>query len=148
MKLSAMSKADLEQLSYIELTKKILEESEPLNTLEIFNKIYELLGLNKDTLTDKIGDYYTSLATDKSFILLSDGKWDLQKNHPAAISLEDEEIEDEEELESIEEMNDEMEEMAPDDIDDMDDVADLDDDIEDDDELTIIPEDELDDESM
>lgn len=147
MKLNEMSKSELEQMSYIELTEKILEESKPLNTLEIFTEICKLLDLNQDTLTDKIGDYYTSLTTDKTFILLPDGKWDLQKNHPATISLEDEEIEDEEDLESIEEASEEMEEMASDTLDDMDDDIDLDDE-PDDDELSIISDDELDEEGM
>lgn len=143
MKLSDMSKEELEQMSYGQLTEQILKEGKPLNTLEIFHKICELLGLNEETYSDKIGDYYTSLATDKTFILLPDGKWDLQTKHPASVNLNDEDIEDDEELEIIEEENEEMEEMASD-IDDMDDTADIDDE-PDDDDLTIIPEEELDD---
>ncbi len=139
MKLSDMSKEELEQMSYGQLTEQILKESKPLNTLEIFHKICELLDLNEETYTDKIGDYYTSLATDKTFILLPDGKWDLQTRHPITIDLNDEEM-DEEELEIIEEAEEEMEEMASN-IDDMDDN----DDIEEEDDLTIIPEDELED---
>ncbi len=143
MKLSDMSREEIEQFSYTELTEMILEEGEPLNTLEIFNKICDLLGLDKEAYADKIGDYYTSLTTDKTFVLLEDGKWDLQKNHPANISLDDEEIEDEEELDVIEDEEEEIEEIAPD-VDDLDD-DDLDD--VDEDELSIIPEDELDDEN-
>ena len=37
MKLSNMSKAELEQMSYSELTEEILKEGTPLNTLEILN---------------------------------------------------------------------------------------------------------------
>ncbi len=142
MKLNNMSKEEIEQLSYTEITEKILEEGTPLNTLEIFNKICELLDLNKDAVADKIGDFYTSLTTDKTFILLEDGKWDLQKNHPVNINLEDEEEEDEEELEVTDEEEEEMEDLDAD-VDDLDD-----DDLDDvDDELSIIPEDELDDEN-
>ena len=145
MKLSNMSKAELEQMSYSELTEEILKEGTPLNTLEIFRKICQLLELDEEVYNDKIGDYYTSLATDKTFILLPDGKWDLQTKHPANINLNDEEIEDEEDLEMVDEAVSEMEEMASD-IDDIDEDIDEDDienDIEDD--LTIIPEEELDD---
>ncbi len=142
MKLSVMSKEELEQMSYTQLSKKILEECGPLNTLEIFSKICELLGLNKDTLTDKIGDYYTSLNTDKSFILLDNGNWDLQEKHPASISLEEEE--DDPALEEEEEA--EMEEIISDNIDDIEDTI-VDDDI-DEDNLSIISEKELDEEGM
>lgn len=144
MKLSEMSKEELEQMSYTQLSKKILEEGVPLNTLEIFTKICELLNLNKDTIADKIGDYYTSLTTDKSFILLDSGKWDLQEKHPATISLEEEE-----EDPALEEEEEEAMEEIVDDIDNIDDAL-VDDDIDDDidDDLTIIPDDELDEENM
>lgn len=150
MELNKLSKTELEQMSYIELTEKLLEEGQPLNTLEIFKKICEILGLNEEIINDKIGDFYTSLTTDKTFILLDDGKWDLQKNHPATVNLGEEEIEDEEEIENNEENEEEIGEMESEDldsIDTLDDMDELDDDL-DDDELTIIPEDELDDDSM
>ena len=142
MKLCDMTKEEIEQMSYSELTEQILKENEPLSTLDIFHKICKLLDLDEETYADKIGDYYTSLATDKTFILLPDGKWDLQNRHPVNVNLEEEEIDDDEDLETIEEENAQMEEMASD-IDDMDDASDIDD--EDADDLTIVSEEELED---
>lgn len=150
MELSKMPKEELELYSYIDLTRMVLEEKgEPQNTPTIFKEICSLLGMSDDEYADKIGDYYTSLTTDKDFVLLDDGNWDLRDHHPVTVILdEDEEIEDEEDLEEIEEEVEEMEEMADPEIDDMDDTADLDD-IEDDtddvDDLTIISEEELED---
>ena len=48
------------------------------------------------TIENKIGDYYTSLTTDKRFILV-DGLWDLRKRHTSdkiiVDSMEDDDME-------------------------------------------------------
>jgi len=146
MKLKNIPKEELELYSYIDLTKMILkEEGKSLNTPTIFGKICKLLDMTEDEYADKIGDYYTSLTTDKNFVLLDDGTWDLRDHHSIEVVLDSDEVYDEEDLTETEEIiEDEMDDMAPENIDDMDDVADIDD-VEDDDEgLTIINEDELD----
>lgn len=148
MKLNNMPKEELELYSYIDLTKMILEEEEKtLNTPTIFRKICDLLELSDDEYTDKIGDYYTSLTTDKDFVLLEDGSWDLRDRQPvSAILSEDDEVYEEDDLEDIEEAEEDMEELVDDPDEDIDDDVDLDDlDDEDDDDLTIIDEEELED---
>ena len=151
MKLSKMSKEELELYSYTDLAAMILkEEKKSLNTPELFKKICKLLDLSDDEYASKIGDFYTTLTTDKTFILLDDATWDLRDHHSVKVSLEDE-TEDEEDLaETEEELDDELDDMAPEDMHDMDDASPLDDtdlddvDDVDDDELTILDEDELD----
>ena len=82
MKISKMKKEDLELLSNKDITKLVLEESKkPMNTADLFKKIIELLELPESSFENKIGDYYTSLSTDKRFLLLEDGCWDLKSNH-------------------------------------------------------------------
>ena len=138
-----MPKEELELYSYVDLTKMILEEEgTPLNTPTIFKKICSLLEMSDNEYADKIGDYYTALTTDKDFVLLDDGNWDLRDHHPVTVILDDEEIEDELE-EPLEE--EEIEEDIETDLDDIDeeDIEDLDSD--DDEDLTIISEEELED---
>ncbi len=151
MKLSKMSKDELELYSYTDLASMILkEEKKSLTTPEIFKKICTLLDLSDEDYASKIGDFYTSLTTDKTFILLDDASWDLRDRHSVKVNLEDD-TEDEEDLtETEEELDDELDDMAPEDMHDMDDDSQLDDpnlddavDVDDDD-LTIIDEDELD----
>lgn len=151
MKLSKMSKEELEQYSYTDLAAMILkEEKKSLNTPTIFKKICDLLDLSDEEYANKIGDFYTTLTTDKTFILLDDATWDLRDHHSIKVTLNDEDTEDEEDLtETEEELDDELDDMAPDDIHDMDDDSEIDDpdldDVDDvDDDLTIIDEDELD----
>ena len=146
MKLSKMKKEDLELLSNKDITFYLLEESKKsINTADLFKKIIELLELPKSSFDAKIGDYYTSLATDKRFILLEDGTWDLRSRHTSdkvvKVSDNEDEDEDEEDEEKEEEIIDDIEEDNYDDDNDDDDVYDdNDDDLKD---LVIIDEDEL-----
>ena len=69
----------------------------------------------KKTFDEKIGDYYTSLATDKRFILLEDGTWDLRSRHTSdkvikVVDSEEDEDEEDEELKDKDEELDEIEE--------------------------------------
>ena len=88
--------------------------------------------MSDDEYADKIGDFYTSLTTDKDFVLLEDGKWDLRDHHPAPVILEDDEdIYEEDNPESFEEEEEDFEEIIDPDMDD-DDTSDIDDDIDED----------------
>ena len=81
----------------------------------------KLLELPDSVFEAKIADFYTSLATDKRFILLDNGKWDLRSNHTSdkvvKIISDDEEEEDEEEEDEVKE-DDEIEEDNFDDTED------------------------------
>ena len=146
MKLNKMPKDELESYSYIELAKMILkEEKKSLNTPQIFKKICKLLELNDDDYSNQIGDYYTSLTTDKRFILLDGGNWDLKDKHKVEIVLdEDEEYDDESEEEESDEV---VETVESEDIDAMEDEEGIE--VDDDDEfddLTIIDDEDMEDE--
>ncbi len=132
-------KEELELLSYKDITKIILDSTPGLNTAELFTKIKDLLGFTKKEYEDKIGDYYTSLTTDKHFIMLDDGTWDLSKRHKSKKLTLDEDDEDDD-LEDIV-MEEEGEGDEYDNIDEDNYEDDEDDDIKD---LVIIDEDELD----
>ena len=88
MKLKEMKKEELEVLSYTDLTELILKENKnSMNTPSIFKKICELLELDEENYMNQIGDYYTSLTTDKRFILLDNSEWDLKEKHKVEIDL-------------------------------------------------------------
>ena len=143
MSLSKKKKEELELLSNKDITNLILEESKrPVNTANLFKKIIKLLGLPESTFETKIGDYYTSLSTDKRFILLDDGRWDLRSRHTSdkvAKITEDEDEEDDSEAETEKE---EIEEIDEDNYDDNDEEYDEDatEELKD---LVVIDEDEL-----
>ena len=148
MNINKMSKDELELLSNKDITYYLLEDSnKSINTADLFKKIIKLLELPESSFDSKIGDYYTSLTTDKRFILLSDGTWDLRSRHTSdkivkfTDSDDDDEDEEDEEEDIKEEMNDEIEEDNYDDTDSDENV--YDDDDEDLKDLVIIDEDEL-----
>ena len=143
MSLKKMKKEDLELLSNKDITNLILEESKKsINTANLFKKIIELLELPASTFENKIGDYYTSLSTDKRFILLDDGTWDLRSRYTSdkIIKVEEEDEEDEEEEENQEELEDDSLEDSFDDTDDDDYDEDANEELKD---LVVIDEDEL-----
>lgn len=151
MKLSKMSKDELELYSYTDLAAIILkEEKKSLTTPEIFKKICKLLDMSDEDYANKIGDFYTTLTTDKTFILLDDATWDLRDRHSVQVNLEDDTEDEEDLVETEDELDDELDDMASEDMHDMDDDSviddtDLDDvDDVDDDDLTILDEEELD----
>lgn len=141
MSIKNMTKEDLELLSNKDITNLLLEEKGKQTTPDLFKKIIKLLELPESTFDQKIGDYYTSLTTDKRFILLEDGTWDLRSRHTSDKIIKVDEDEDED-IEEIEEEVDEEEETDDfDSIDsDDDDIDSGDDDLKD---LVILDEDEI-----
>ena len=145
MALKNMKKEELELLSYKDITNLILEESKrTVSTANLFKKIIKLLDLPEKTFEVKIGDYYTSLATDKRFILLENGNWDLRKRYTSDKVVKYDGEEDDEEEDEIEEEEDSSfeEEIEEDNYSDDDDNYndDTDDDLKD---LVVMDEDEL-----
>ena len=102
-----LKREDVENLSYKDIAYLILErDKQGINTLDLFTKIVNLLELPTGTIEDKIADFYTTLATDKRFILV-DGIWDLRKRHKSdkIIVLEN----DDEDEEDVEDARDDVE---------------------------------------
>ena len=138
-----MPKEELEILSYSDLTELILkEENKPLNTPTIFRKICDILGYEDEEYTNKIGDYYTSLTTDKRFVFLDTNEWDLREKTPVDIVMDEDE--DEEEVDD-EEMNEENQEETSEYEDDVDAMMEDEDIVDDEelDDLSILSDEEL-----
>ena len=140
MKLKDISKTELELMSYADLSYIILKENKkPMNTANLFRKVCDLLEYTDEEYSEKIGDFYTSLTTDKRFLFLDTSEWDLREKNIVKMEVEEDE-ELEEELEEEQEDEEELDEM----IDDID-SDNPDDDLEDDDDdLSIISENDLD----
>lgn len=143
MSIEKMKKEELELLSNKDITNLLLTEKGKMNTADIFHEIIRLLELPEATFSSKIGDFYTSLTTDKRFVMLEDGCWDLRSRHTSdkvLIKTDDEE----EDLDEIKEDPEEEEkEIVEDDYDSSDDdgeYEDTDDGLKD---LVVLDEDEL-----
>ncbi|MBR3523120.1 MAG: DNA-directed RNA polymerase subunit delta [Bacilli bacterium] len=136
-----LKKEELEVLTYTDIAEIILNNSKkPLKTADLFKEICDLLELSEESYKNEIGDFYTSLTTDKRFVSLENALWDLRDRHAINIEFsEDDEDEESEEEEDIEEEKEDENEL-----DEIDEDLDVDDD--DMDELSIVSEDELEEE--
>lgn len=147
MSLSSMKHEELELLSYTDLTELILKENKgSMNTAAIFKKISGLLSLSEEEYAAKIGDFYTSLTTDKRFIFLDENaEWDLRNRHTSQVVVADDDDDDDEEEE---EESDDIDDTIQSDEEDIDSIESDDDDLDDGDDindLAIITDDELED---
>jgi DNA-directed RNA polymerase subunit delta len=141
MKIKDMPIEELELMSLTDITYIILKEKKkPMSTADLFKEISKLLDLSESDFASKIGDYYTSLNIDKRFVLLDNNEWDIRDNHSVEIVMDEEDEEEVEEEEIEEEVEEETEEENIDEI--------IDDDLEDDDleDLSIVDDEEEEDE--
>ena len=142
MSLKKMKKEELELLSNKDIACLILDESKKsMNTAELFKQIISLLELPESTFENKIADFYTALSTDKRFILLKDGTWDLRNHHTSdKVVKVTEDDDDEEEVEEKEDSEEETDEDNYDDQEPEDYDEDTNEELKD---LVILDEDEL-----
>jgi len=122
MKLKNLSNEELEALAYDDIAFAILKAyGKKMKIQTLFKKICKLLSLSEKEFEDKIADFFELLSTDKRFIMLPNGYWDLRNNHSKKIELEDDD--DDELVLELEDLEDDDEEEidATDDDDDIDD---------------------------
>ncbi len=144
MNVRQMPLEDLELLSYTDIAYELLKlDKKSKKTNDLFKEVCNLLQISEDNMLDMIGDFYTTLTTDKRFILLDTAEWDLRDAHSVKTIIDDEEDEeaDDEEEETEEEPEETEDEAVTDNIEDFDDQDDDMDDLED---LAIVSEEEMD----
>ncbi len=131
-----ISEEELEQLNYNDVANLILtNKGKKMKLVDLYKGVIKTLNLEDDDM-EHITDFFELLSTDKRFIMLDGGYWDLKIKHDKGMVITDDEEDEEEEELPIEEEQAEEE--------DFDDEIDKDDDIEEDDlkDLVIIDENE------
>ena len=141
MKLKTITKEEIETLSFDDLAYIILKEKgKKMKTTDLFKTICELQNLDEKAYEEQIADFFTLLATEKRFIQLDKGCWDLRENHSIKIEQEEDDELDEEIIHN--DIEEESEENY------LDENKEIDDDETEDDlkDLVVIDENELEDE--
>ena len=139
MRFKTITNEELETLPFDDIAYIILKEKgKKMKIIDIFKIICDTLNLGESAFENQIGDFFALLATEKRFIQLEKGYWDLRENHTAEISIK--EIEEEIDDEIMPE--EEKEEVSDSDNNYYDEIDELDDDKEDDDlkDLVIVDE--------
>ena len=132
MKLNDIPEYELETMNYDEIAYIILkDEKQKMKINELFKKVCDALKLPEELFEEKIADFFELLTTDKRFIMLEDGYWDLKEFHNPKVVVDDEE-DDLITNEEIEEQDDDLVEEQEDE-DDIFYDTDTDDDLPDDD---------------
>ena len=140
MKFKTINKVDLETMPFDDIAYIILKEKgKKMKINDIFKIICDELNLGEDAFENQIADFFALLATEKRFIQLEKGYWDLRENHTSEINIKDieEELEDDELTEEKED-----EDIEDHESDFYDDIDETDDDETDDDlrDLVIVDE--------
>ncbi len=140
MNIFKMSKEELEQLSYTDIAYEILKkEDRQMKTLTLFKKVCKMLEIGEEEMMELIGDFFTTLTTDKRFYSLPSGFWDVKEKHSNKIKIN----EDDEDMDSLDLEDDSDDEVK--DEEEEDDYSDeSDDDYEEDDieDLVVISDDD------
>lgn len=150
MNLKKMTRDELEKLSHLDIAYYIIKNSnKKYSTIDLLKKVCELLEYEENAFENLIGDFYTSLNLDKRFLLI-DGKWDLTENHSVKMIVDDEGDDDIDSYEDMDEDDDEVTEIEDEAVlDDAEALEDVEDDLDDDmDDLTILTEEEMDEEEV
>ena len=122
MKTIKLSDEELETMSYTDVAYMILKENGSKMTIQdLFKSVIELMHLPESYFESKIADFFGLLTTDKRFIMLEKGYWDLSDNHSKKVVIESDD--DEEEVVADDDVN--YDEAVVDDDDDDDDLKDL-----------------------
>lgn len=108
--LKELTAEEIDNLGYDELAYKILEETnKKMKITDLFKQICDLKGLSEADYENLIGDFFEILTTDKKFIMLENGFWDLKSRHSEKLVVEEdddfEEEPEETEVETEEEEN-------------------------------------------
>lgn len=109
LKIKSVEKEEILNMSYDDVAYIILKEKgKKMKIADLFSAVCENMDLAEKEYVDKIGDFFTLLATEKRFIQLDKGYWDLRENHQVKIELkEDDDTDDDIELEEDVEITEE-----------------------------------------
>ena len=115
MKSIKLTKDELLSMSYDDVAYKILEANKKkIKTQDLFKEVIKTMNLPENEFEEHLADFFGLLSTDKRFIMIEKGYWDLKINHKANVVIDEDEEEeiveeteniDEEEVEEDEEIN-------------------------------------------
>jgi len=109
LKTRKLTQEQLEKMSYSDVAELVLTENKkPMKVQDLFTNVIKLMELPDSFFEKKIGDFFALLSTDKRFIMIEKGLWDLRINHSNKITISVDEEEDEEDLIEEEETYDDI----------------------------------------
>ncbi|WP_066297340.1 MULTISPECIES: DNA-directed RNA polymerase subunit delta [Bacteria] len=154
MSLYELTKEELKEMSFIEVTYELLKgRKDAMAFKDIMDELTSLLDLTEDQVKSKIAQFYTDLNIDGRFLGLGDNRWGLRVWYPIEQQEEDVVTEIKPKKKKSKKAKDEDDlDLDYDDLDDedvdYDDIDDIDDEFEEEEEEVIEEDDLLDDEEL
>ena len=108
MKSISLTKEELESMSYDDVAHLILKNNgKKIKTPDLFKEVIKVMNLPESDFETHLEDFFELLSTDKRFIMVEKGYWDLKINHSTKLIIEED---DDEEVIDVEEINNNEEE--------------------------------------
>mgnify|MGYP004636048117 CR=1 FL=1 len=96
MKSINLTKEELATMSYDDVAYKILENNQKkMKIQDLFKEVISFMDLSNDAFENHLADFFELLSTDKRFIMLEKGFWDLKINHKTKLIIDEEDAEEE-----------------------------------------------------
>ena len=113
MKSIKLSKEELLSMSYDDVAYIILENNKKkMKIQDLFKEVIKIMNLPESVFEEHLADFFELLSTDKRFIMVEKGYWDLRINQKTKVIIDEEDeeeiIEDTAELEEDEEDEEEI----------------------------------------
>lgn len=110
MKKINLTEEELATMSYDDVAYIILENNQKkMKIQDLFKEVIKVMNLGDSAFEEHLADFFELLSTDKRFIMVEKGYWDLKINHSTKLIIDDEDDE-EEILDEVEESNEDEEE--------------------------------------
>ena len=110
MKKINLTEEELATMSYDDVAYLILENNQKkMKIQDLFKEVIKVMNLGDSAFEEHLADFFELLSTDKRFIMVEKGYWDLKINHSTKLIIDDED-DDEEILDEVEETNEDEDE--------------------------------------
>ena len=96
MKKIIINEDELEQMNYNDIAYIVLEQrNKKMKIMDLFEEIGEILNIDTNDKSH-LADLFELLSTDKRFVMLEEGYWDLRVKHDTGMIIDNEDEDDEE----------------------------------------------------
>lgn len=104
MKTINLTEEELATMSYDDVAHLILEKNQKkMKIQDLFKEVIKIMNLSESAFEEHLADFFELLSTDKRFIMVEKGYWDLKINHSTKLIIDDEDEDDDEIISEIEE---------------------------------------------
>ena len=111
MKTINLTEEELATMSYDDVAHLILEKNQKkMKIQDLFKEVIKIMNLSESAFEEHLADFFELLSTDKRFIMVEKGYWDLKINHSTKLIIDDDDEDDEILSETEEEITEEEKE--------------------------------------